>query len=179
MAFSSPIPTYLPIWQQVYSQIRPFLETTAPSSEWSRPLTPFEEMCLKKVPQRHLVSYTYALLFSDQNPKNKWTNSKWEQDLSINLSDTEWETIYTITHKGSLNIYAQKNYFKLLPRWYRTPLILHLIYPTVSPHCWRCGTEMGSLLHIWWTCPKIQPFWKEVHRIIHQITTYSLDYTPA
>lgn len=121
----------------------------------------------------------YALLFSDQNPKHNWANNAWEQDLAITLSDTDWETMYTNFHKGSLNIYAQENAFKLLSRWYRTPLKLHHIYPAISPHCWRCGIEIGSLLHIWWTYPKLQPFWKEVHRLIHQITTYKLDYTPA
>lgn len=74
---------------------------------------------------------------------------------------------------------AQENAFKLLSRWYRTPLKLHHIYPTVSPQCWRCETETGTLLHIWWTCPKLQPFWKEVHRLIHQITTYAIEFTPA
>lgn len=34
-------------------------------------------------------------------------------------------------------------------------------------------------MHIWWTYPKIQPFWIEVHRLINQITTYILEYTPV
>lgn len=37
---------------------------------------------------------------------------------------------------------------------------------------------MGSLLHIWWTCPKLQPFWKEVHRITNQVTTFNLNFSP-
>lgn len=47
-------------------------------------------MCLKMEPQRRLISDTYALLFSDCNPKSYLASSKWEQELSIDLSELEW-----------------------------------------------------------------------------------------
>lgn len=69
-----------------------------------------------------------------------------------------------------MNINTQENWFKILLRWYRTPTKLHKISPTLSPLCWWYGGERGSLLHIWWTCPLIQPFWKEVHWLTnHQL----------
>lgn len=74
---------------------------------------------------------------------------------------------------------AQENGFKVYSRWYRTPDRLHKIYPEVSPTCWRCNSQIGSLLHVWWNCPRMQPFWKEIHRITSHITTYSLEYSPA
>lgn len=128
---------------------------------------------------RHLISHTYTLLFSDQTPKTHWSNQKWEQELSINLTDLEWENIYTQVHKGTMNVQVQENAFKILSRWYRTPLKLHLINPAVSQICWRCKKETGLLLHIWWNYVKIQPFWKEIHRLINYTTTYSLEFAPA
>lgn len=44
--------------------------------------------------------------------------------------------------------------------------------------CWKCNADTGSMLHIWWSCTKIQPFWMKVHKLITEITTYSLDYAP-
>lgn len=35
------------------------------------------------------------------------------------------------------------------------------------------------MIHIWWECPLMQPFWQEVHSIISQVTTYTLNYNPA
>lgn len=35
------------------------------------------------------------------------------------------------------------------------------------------------MIHIWWECESIQTFWREVHSIIEQVTTYTLNYSPA
>lgn len=35
------------------------------------------------------------------------------------------------------------------------------------------------MIHIWWECDPIQTFWKEIHSIIEQVTTYTLNYNPA
>lgn len=63
--------------------------------------------------------------------------------------------------------------------WYRTPSRLHKFSPTIPNICWRCEKSVGTMLHIWWECENIQPFWKEVHNLISHITTYILDCSPA
>ena len=35
------------------------------------------------------------------------------------------------------------------------------------------------MLHVWWDCEALQPFWREVHDLISHVTTYTLDYTPS
>lgn len=74
---------------------------------------------------------------------------------------------------------VQENAFKILSRWYKTPLKLHLVNPLIPKSCWRCKTETGSFLHVWCSCSLIQPFWMAVHKLISRITTYNLDFTPA
>lgn len=61
---------------------------------------------------------------------------------------------------------------------FRTRERVQTILPSLPSHCWR-REEPTSLLHIWWNCPKIPPFWKELHRLTNQITTYNLDFTPT
>lgn len=168
--------TSFPFW--TYVQLRHFFDNPKPRPEWSRRTTAFEDLCLKEEPQKHLISITYTMLFSNHDSNLHWTNKKWEQELSISLTEKEWETIHTLIHKGTLNVQVQENAYKILTRWYRTPLKLHHFNPTLPMHCWRCKTDTGSLIHVWWTCPKLQPFWREVHRIIQQVTTYTLDFTP-
>lgn len=99
-------------------------------------------------------------------------------DLSIDLWD-RMENIYTYIHKGTVNVFAQVNAFKIFSSWYETPLRLHKIVPNHPPQHWRCAKDLGSLFYIWWSCPLIQSFWKEVHRLTNQITTLTLDYLPA
>lgn len=103
----------------------------------------------------------------------------WERDLQTELTEAQWEHISMIAHKGSLNVSIQENNYKILMRWYRTPVIIHKYYPTLSDKCWRCTIEVGTLEHIWWSCPLIQPFWTQVRELTSQISTYTLEHTSA
>lgn len=136
-----------PFW--AYVQIRHLLKKPNRRPDWSGQTTPFEALCLKQEPQAQLISYIYTLLFNKHNPKCNLACRQWENDLAIDLSEHDSEKIYTCIHKGTVNIYAQENAFKLFSRWYRTPLRIHKIFPSLSSHCWRCEGEPDSLLHIW------------------------------
>lgn len=166
-----------PSW--IYNQIRHFLAHPPKNTDYSRQLTPFEVLCSQTEPQRHVISELYALLFSEHTPKSNIATRAWEKDLDLDLSDQEWENIYSYIHKGTINVSAQENGFKIFSRWYKTPLKLHKMSPSIPPTCWRCSEAEGSMVHLWWSCPLIQPFWKEVQRITTNITTYPIEYTPA
>lgn len=43
---------------------------------------------------------------------------------------------------------------------------IHNLTPTTFNLFWRCGSNLGTCLHVWWTCLNLQPFWSEVYRII-------------
>ena len=55
-------------------------------------------------------------------------------------------------------------------RYHLTPVSMAHI--TKSQNC-RCG-EKGTLLHCWWDCKLVQPFWKEVWR---NLKALNLDLT--
>lgn len=87
--------------------------------------------------------------------------------------------MFTIAHKGSLNVSIQENNYKTLTRWYRTPAILNKFNPSYPNKCCRCDGEPGTLVHILWSCPAIQPFWTQVRELTESISTYNLDHSPA
>lgn len=161
-----------------YLQLRHFLQTYSRDSPYSRDHTPLELLCLDTEPQGHLISATYSLLFSQHIVKNDKLVKQWESDLSLDLSPQEWDSIFTLMHKGSINVSTQENRFKVFSKWYRTPYKIHKFHPAIPPTCWRCGSAKGTLLHIWWSCSLIQPFWQAIHRLITQISTYSPTFTP-
>lgn len=39
--------------------------------------------------------------------------------------------------------------------------LLHRSSPNIPDGCWCCQEEQGTLLHIFWSCPRIRNFWKE------------------
>lgn len=55
-----------------------------------------------------------------------------------------------------------------------TPIKLHRINPSISNLCWRGCGKVGSFVHCWWECPKVQQFWKEVQSQIVLITGHPL-----
>lgn len=69
--------------------------------------------------------------------------------------------------------------YKLRSQWYRTPSLLHKIFPGVSYRCWCCGQDTGTFLYIWLSCPLISPFWELVHKHIVDVATLPLDFSPA
>lgn len=82
-------------------------------------------------------------------------------------------------HKGSLNVATHGCGFKIITRWYRTLTLLHKFSPKISNKCWRCNREEGLMLHIWWSCPLIQSFWKMVYETTISITSEDLKLEPA
>lgn len=46
--------------------------------------------------------------------------------------------------------------------------------PDSPPGCWRCGGTPRDFAHIFWNCPAIVGYWKEVLTFITQVTTIPL-----
>lgn len=162
-----------------YRQIQHFLLTHATITNWTKLLTPFESLCFRKLPQRHLISYIYTLLSDDAPFMPAPSQVSWERNLQIPLTEEAWDTVHEYTHKGYLNIAIQENCYRVVTRWYRTPSCLHKSSLVIPNTWWRCCKTEGTMLHVWWECEPLQPFWKEAHDLIVQVTTITLEYTPA
>lgn len=171
----SPIPpwTYLLLTHYL------LLRSLDQNSSCSRQLTPFELLCTQKSPLSHLISTIHSLLFMGYHSNDNMACKTWEKDLSLSLTSDDWEQIYLNIHKGSINVSTQENGYKIHSSWYRTPTFLHKFTPTTPETCWRCLKEWDTLLHIWWSCPRILTFWKEVHCITSHVTSYYLELLPA
>lgn len=149
------------------------------SPDWSLSHTSFEAIYSRPTPQHHMLSFLYTLLFPHSSLKPTKMCHKWEKQLDLSLTEEEWDRILHHIHKGSINVMTQEAGYTLLSGLHRTPLLIHKFTTTASSLCWRCEPDPGSLLHLWWSCTKIQPFWSMIHADITKITSYTLDYTPA
>lgn len=103
---------------------------------------------------------------------------KWEGDLGNTFSEKQWSTTIQYAHHSSACANHKEQYQKLLTRWYYTPLRLAKAYPSSSPHCWRACGSVGSLLHIFWSCPLLRSFWNEVFLLISDIIHRPSPNTP-
>lgn len=65
-----------------------------------------------------MISTIHNLLFETTSPKSGKACHAWERELKIELTEKQWERMFTIAHKGSINVLTQENNYKLLARWY-------------------------------------------------------------
>lgn len=82
---------------------------------------------------------------------------KWEQALGEELSTEQCKIIWSRAAKSPICTLYEENTYKVLSFWYMTPTRLHAIYPPVLDCCWRCRRDRGTLLHIYWQYPSLQP----------------------
>lgn len=162
-----------------YWQLKRYVNSLQNKADLSEALTDFENLWMSHTPQRHVISRIHNMLWDNIQADEGIACKAWAKDLDIELTSKSWDKIYRSVHKGSINVSIQETNYKIISRWYRTPSILHRFDASYPDKCWRCQRETGDLLHIWWSCPIIQAYWKQVHKLIEKITTYVLDYTPA
>lgn len=104
---------------------------------------------------------------------------KWEQVLGEELPLNSWQLIWSQASKSSICTLYKENQYKILYHWYQTPDLLHSIYPSADCRCWRCNTAVGTLYHIFWTCPLITPYWRLVNSLIHSIFGSWVPFNPT
>lgn len=59
--------------------------------------------------------------------------------------------------------------YKILTQWYITPQKKRRWSSPALDTCWRCCSDTGTFLHMWWTCSSIPDFWQQIIRWITQI----------
>lgn len=155
-------------------QLTHFLKSLPDADGFRRQPTPFEELCLVDEPIRKSLSYSYNILLTITSQSVPPFLRKWERDLNTTFTEDQKTRIFLFAHKSSLCSKYQEITYKILTRWYRTPSVLASIFPGHSPLCWRCGTQTGTLLHIFWECPALAAFWGPVLQIIHKLTDVAL-----
>ncbi len=89
----------------------------------------------------------------------------WERDIGIVIGDEEWKIILSNTGKYVREARGQFTQYKIIHRFYLTPLRLNRMGLTNNNVCWKCQKDRGTFIHCIWDCPIIQPLWQQTLNI--------------
>lgn len=168
-----PLPPYL----LKCSPVTPLSTFSTNPRGFSRNLTTFEEYCSAEGTLPRVLSKTYNLLNSPIEQPDLHCLKHWETGLQHTFTIKLKQNIIRFSLKSSICMKTQETNCKILTRWYRIPYLLHEFYPNTTDRCWRC--QAGKLLQIFWSCPKIKHYWKEVRRIAQEFTDFEIPADPA
>lgn len=167
----------LSFWKAI--RLHHFLYSIPELMRYKRDMTMLEEYCRGEGTLPQVLSKTYSLLNTPTEQPDLLFLQKWEQDLQCNFTAAQTQNILQLTLKSSICTKIQERNYKILTRWYYTPQLLHKFFPGTSDRCWRCGSEEGTLLHIFWTCSLVQQFWVAVETIVKKFTNHITQRDPA
>lgn len=89
--------------------------------------------------------------------------------------ETQWERILELAPLVSLSLPQRMSHLFLLYRAYYTLQKLFRFVRRQDYTCPRCGRAEGDLIHMFWRCPRLFQYWREVVGIIGQVFEVSID----
>uniref|UniRef100_A0A8C5QK57 Reverse transcriptase domain-containing protein n=1 Tax=Leptobrachium leishanense TaxID=445787 RepID=A0A8C5QK57_9ANUR len=173
LSLLTPRSVHTPLEHYKYSQLTHFVARLTSALPLRSTLTVFETLCTMEPPPTHVLSSLYTLLLSSSQPRLPSYVIKWHNELPEPISEEDWGKIFSINKYSSMSLSVQLANFKLLSRWYLTPVRLHRMFPQTSSQCWRCLTATGTYLHLWWSCPALTAYWTAILAHITDITGFT------
>lgn len=52
------------------------------------------------------------------------------------------------------------------------------MFPGASPMCNRCQCAKGTLIHMFWTCPKLERYWRSIFNTLSAVLQHRLEPGP-
>ena len=86
----------------------------------------------------------------------------WQKDLSCSIEEDVWTTLVSNVGWFMREARGEFTHYKILHRYYFTPVCLHKMGLLQNNMCWKCKVQEGSFIHVMWACPSVLPFWRDV-----------------
>lgn len=119
----------------------------------------------------------YEAIQHESNDNSMDVKERWELETNIIITDEQWEETFKAGHKLTNSPSWWEFDWKVKMRFFNTPSITSK-YSNTSDLCWRGCGSVGDFTHIFWDCPKLLDYWKNVQKEIKQILGMNVALDP-
>ena len=91
---------------------------------------------------------------------------KYNEMFNTKTFELDWERIFSLPFKITLNTKLREFQYKVLHRICYTNIMLFKFGLAVSPLCYFCNKELETLEHFFFYCSKVSTFWNELNILL-------------
>lgn len=149
-----------------YIQLRHAFHTQYPADDLTLKDNPL--MAAIKFPDpKKMISQFYAMLTIPQATVQAYAlKTRWEDEVG-SIEDDEWSDALDTCKLVSPKISDRLTQIFITHKSYLTPLRISRYKSNQSANCLMCNQAVGTFFHLIWHCPKIQQFWSQVIKFLH------------
>lgn len=153
-----------------YIQIRHLVSTIPHPLRDETKLTALEKLCSNETPLKNGTSKIYSILTDLEAQERPEYINQWEKEMNLKIDNQKVEKMIEMGYNKAWDMKTIEMNYKLVSRWYMTPVRIHRFHQDRTSLCWRKCGQIATIIHIWWECPIIMEYWKEVLNNIKEIT---------
>lgn len=108
---------------------------------------------------RKVISKIYIDLEELKKNNTDYIQNKWEIEANIKMTAEDWDNINQNIWRTTCSLMWREHGWKNIVRFFRTPAQTKYR----DTNCWRqCGETVANHLHVFWGCPILESYWKEL-----------------
>lgn len=157
-----------------YLQVRNRINTIMTGDQRSDILNVFISI-YKSRSGKKLISRLYKGLQDSSNLNSLHIKCRWEKEGGLAISGDEWENICKLQWKTTTSHSWREFGWKNIVRFFITPAQKR--HQGSGTNCWRmCGSDVANHYHLFWDCPKLSPFWHDIHDCLEYIFQIAIQF---
>lgn len=162
-----------------YMQIQSILRSLKKEDKLHLELTELEKNLTTPSTIKGQISKLYNILNQENQTVFPILLKIWETDLATKFDEDTWQNICDRVFFPFTSNKIKETNFKFIHKLYLTPIKMHKISKENSPNCQRCKIKEGTFLHMFWSCEKINNFWKAIHSFTKAVLELEFEMIPC